>query len=305
MKIPVVLIIYKRSNNLKKLISAVREYKPSKIYLVADGPKNKTDAKSCKKTRETTEELIDWKCKINKIYARKNMGLRNRVVSGLDKVFSDEKWAIILEDDLVIEPSFFSYCDTLLKKYEKNKRIISIAGNNFQFGKNKIKESYYFSRYVHSWGWATWRRAWQLYDNEMKDWQDLKKTNWLKNIFNNKVLELYWKKIFNMVMDKEVDSWAYRWTYTSLLNNKLTIIPKVNLVSNNGYGKNATHTKLKSRTLDLPIEEINSPLKHPKKIKRNKQADKTTERNTYLTPIMVISLLFRSALQLIGNKKNE
>ena len=158
MKTPVVLIIYHRPELTKKVIEALRLVKPKKIFVIADGPKSKKDEKVCLKTRVLIK-TIDWDCQIFKKYANKNMGLRKRVVSGLNWVFEKVDKAIILEDDLVIDPSFFKFCEDLLNKYKDNKEIISISGNNFQFGKVSTKSSYYFSHYVHSWGWATWRRA--------------------------------------------------------------------------------------------------------------------------------------------------
>jgi hypothetical protein len=224
------------------------------------------------------------------------LGLRKRVVSGLDWVFSKVDSAIILEDDLVADPSFFRYCEILLKKYENNSKIISISGNNFQFNNKKIKKSYYFSRYVHSWGWASWRRAWDLYDDKMEDWEQLRQSNFLKNIFQNRVLETYWRQIFDLVHDDKVDSWAYRWTYTALKNNMFTIIPNVNLVSNFGFDSDATHTTKKSGVSEMGINGIDFPLNHPRRIIRSKNFDTVTEKNVYLNNITTISLYIRSFL---------
>ena len=296
MNIPIVLIIYHRPDLIKNLVNALRSVKPKNIYVVADGPKAPQDKAACDSARGMIKE-IDWPCQIHKIYAKKNMGLRKRVVSGLDTVFKKEKWAIILEDDLIIDPSFFRFCDQLLKKYEKNDQIISISGNNFQFGKNEIKESYYFSRYVHSWGWATWKRAWDLYDDHLTDWTKLRHNNWLNTILSSRVLALYWTMIFDMVSAGQVDSWAYRWTYSAFKNTKLTIIPDRNLVSNIGYGTKATHTTRKSRVMGMETSKMIFPLKHPRRVQRNINADQQTEMVAYLSPIIILSLLIRSIVK--------
>jgi len=303
MNIPVVLIIYHRPDLSRNLINYLRPVKPSNIYVVADGPKDAPDNASCETTRRVIKE-IDWPCTVHKVYAKTNMGLHHRVVSGLNHVFKREKWAIILEDDLVIDPSFFRFCEQLLKKYENNDKIISISGNNFQFGKNKIKESYYFSRYVHSWGWATWKRAWDKYDDKLTDWDKLRHSNWLHSLLSSNILALYWGKIFDMVSEGQVDSWAYRWTYSSFRNNKLTIIPDRNLVSNLGYGAQATHTTRKSRVMGMETSKMIFPLKHPNKIQRNKNADHQTDVVVYLNPIIIISLLVKSIVRLPRCKKN-
>ncbi len=293
MKAPIVLIIYNRSYLTKKIIDVLRNIKPKTIYVIADGPKDDTDFGKCRQARNEVEK-IDWNCTIHKRYSKINNGLRRNMVNGLDWVFKSVDRAIILEDDLTIDESFFKFCDELLEKYKDSDEIISISGNNFQFGKTKIKESYYFSKYVHSWGWATWRRGWKLYDDSMKDWLVISKDKSFQNYFQNIFSVMYWKQIFKLVYQGEINSWAYIWSYTAFKNQKLTIIPKVNLVSNTGYGKQATHTFFKIRTMGMKTEKINFPLKHPNNIVENKKADLVTERNVYMNPFVVLSLLAKS-----------
>lgn len=301
MKTPVVLIIYHRPELVNKLIENLRFVKPKKIYVIADGPKNMEDKIACESTRAVID-TIDWPCEVKKIYSKDNLGLRRRVVSGLNEVFSIEDRAIILEDDLVPDPSFFKFCDELLEKYENDERIISISGNNFQFDKNKIKESYYFSKYVHSWGWATWKRAWHLYDDNMESWKKLRKTNWLGKILDNYIATLYWRMIFDLVNTGKIDSWAYRWTYSAMLAKGLTIIPNRNLVSNVGVGESATHTKKNERKLNMPTHKIRFPLIHPKEVRINKKCDKTTEKNVYLTTRIALGLIIRYTWSVISGK---
>jgi len=295
MKTAVVIIIHRRPDLTRRLIDCLRLVKPKKIYVIADGPRNALEKTECTATRQVIEQ-INWPCELIKQYATTNLGLRKRVVTGLNYVFKYETQAIILEDDLIPDPSFFRFCEELLTKYRNNPNIISIAGNNFQFGKTPLKSSYYFSRYVHSWGWATWRRAWELYDDQMSDWPARKANRWLASIFSSLAMRLYWKKIFDMVYNNEVNSWAYRWTYTALKHSMLTIIPDRNLVSNIGYGEAATHTKRKNKNIAMPVLSIKFPLKHPRSIARNVVADYRTERNIYLTPIITASLIIRSIL---------
>jgi hypothetical protein len=296
MKTPIVLIIYHRPKLTAKVINSLREVKPSKIFVVADGPKNRFDEKLCQETRALIK-LINWKCKIYKNYAHRNLGVRKRVVSGLDWVFSKVSRAIIIEDDLEIDKSFYKFCSEMLEKYKDEEKIISIAGNNFLFGKYNLTKSYLFSRYVYSTGWATWKRAWKLYDNTMTKWPSLRETSWLHDILGNRVMELYWKKIFDMTYAEKVDSWAYRWTYSSFLCNGLTITPKLDLVAHIGYGEQATHTKRRDRIAGMKTAKMNFPLIHPKKIIRNARADTIVERNIYLNNIIIISLFIRSFLE--------
>lgn len=286
---------------LAKVLESVQEVKPTEIFVIADGPKDKLDAGKCKKTRDLINS-IDWKCKIHKNYSSINLGLRKRVVTGLNWVFSKVDRAIILEDDLVINKSFYSFCEKMLEKYRSDEKIISISGNNFLFDRYKIKNSYFFSRHIYSWGWATWKRAWKLYDDKMSNWPKVKSQKVLKKIFNKFVEFTYWTNIFDLIYKRNIDSWAYGWTYTALINDKLTIVPSVNMVSNLGTGRNATHTSIKSKVLGLPIKSIKFPLKYPKVVKRDILADSIIENTLFITPKNTAGLIVRS---LLGFLKNE
>lgn len=293
MDIPVVLIMYHRPDMTAKVISSLRDVKPSEIFVIADGPKNPADAENCKKTRGLIDS-IDWKCKIYKNYSSKNLGLRERVVSGLNWVFTKVDKAIILEDDLSIDKSFYRFCAEMLYKYKDNKKIISITGDNFLFGKYKTKDSYFFSKYTYSWGWATWRRAWKLYDDTMHDWPELKKHKTFKNILRGYVAKAYWTKIFDLTYQRKINSWAYCWTYTSFARNMLTIVPSYNLVSNIGFGSGATHTSLRSNVFGIPISTMDFPMRHPKEVVHNSDADSVIERNLYFRPRIVAGLIAQS-----------
>jgi len=296
MKTPIVLIIYHRPEMVSSIIQSLREVKPTKIFVIADGPKNESDVERCKETRVLIES-IDWKCKIFKNYSSKNLGLRKRVVTGLNWVFSKVDRAIILEDDLVINKSFYKFCEQMLEKYKNNSKIISIAGNNFLFGEHRIRESYFFSRYIYSWGWATWRRSWKLYKDEMGKWPQEKRQGILKKKINGLGRYLYWTKIFDLTYRRIIDSWAYCFVYTSFIHDKLTIVPSVNLVSNVGTGRGATHTSVKSRALYVDAKNINFPLRHPKKVEQDSVADSITEKTLYFTPRIITGLVLRSLLQ--------
>ncbi|MFZ5437828.1 MAG: glycosyltransferase family 2 protein [Patescibacteria group bacterium] len=287
--IPIVFIFYNRPDYVDQAFVSLREIKPKKIYLVADGPKNNQEKKLTDETRKLVEQNITWPAKVIKIYASRNMGLRNRIVSGLNQVFEKEETAIILEDDCVSNPSFFVFTEQLLIKYKNNKHIGSITGDNFLFNKKTPQASYYFSQYPHSWGWATWKRAWKLFDNEMTDWQQV----WKNHHYSSPLVKYYWYLIFTAVSKLKIDSWAYRWTYSSFKHNLLTIIPAKNLVKNIGFGEQATNTKYKSNVNSLKANKINFPLKHPSKIKQNEQFDALTEKHLYIKLRTILGALVR------------
>ena len=167
-KTPVVLICFNRPILTKKVFKQIKKKKPSKLFIIIDGPRHKysEDLKNIKKVKKIFRE-INWKCKVYKDYAKENLGLKRRVVTGLNWVFKKVDKAIILEDDCYPTDNFFTFCESMLNFYKDNKKVLAITGNNFQTAPIDNK-SYYFSKYSHIWGWATWRSTWDLFNDEEK-----------------------------------------------------------------------------------------------------------------------------------------
>jgi hypothetical protein len=157
-----------------------------------------------------------------------------------------------------------------------------ISGDNFQFGRRRTDYSYYFSRFTHIWGWATWRRSWQLYDHGMALWPELRDGGWLLDVLGDKSATRYWRQIFDDTYHGRNSSWAYRWTYTAWVNSALTVLPMVNLVSNIGFGGLATHTRNpRNRFAALPTVEMAFPLRHPPYVINDTLADVFTQHTIF------------------------
>lgn len=279
---PVAFIIFNRPEPTAKVFEAIRQARPSKLIVIADGPRSnrKGEAEACAAARFITEK-VDWPCRVVRHYADENLGCRNRVASGLDLVFSEFEQAIILEDDCVPEPSFFRFCEELLERYRDDENVMAISGDNFQFGKHQIEHSYYFSRYPHVWGWATWRRAWKHYDLEMQDWPHLRDSGWLARLFDHPKAIKFWRTVFQATYEKRIDTWDHQWTYACWRKNGLTALPSVNLISNVGFGDDATHTRRRSQFSHMKVKPLDFPLRHPPAIVRDLQADEFTQRNNF------------------------
>ena len=276
---PVVFLIFNRPDTTKTVFAAIRQAKPKILLVIADGPRHDrvNDAEKCEATRSIIEG-VDWECNLLKNYSDINLGCKLRVSSGLDWVFDQVESAIILEDDCLPNPTFFRFCSELLNQYADDKRIMVISGNNFQFGRRRTENSYYFSAFTHCWGWATWRRAWQHYDIDMKLWSTVRDNGWLRDILHSKYAVRYWEYIFQSVFDDLINSWAYRWLFACWMQGGLTILPNVNLVSNIGFNNEATHTKNVDSLANIPTETITFPLLHPQFVIRDTQSDDFTQR---------------------------
>ncbi|MGF1603309.1 MAG: glycosyltransferase family 2 protein [Thermosynechococcaceae cyanobacterium] len=265
MKTPVVLIIFKRADTTKIVCEEIRKANPSKLFIIADGPRTDkaSESKKCIEARRVVEE-INWDCEVFRNYSDTNMGLRNRIASGLDWVFSIVNSAIILEDDCLPDPTFFCFCDKILEIYEHDERVMSVTGTNILGEWKSDLQSYHYSNYFNSWGWATWKRVWDSYDVDMKLWSDPEVKSRVRDVIADKKQYLNRKRLFDLTHSGNTQSWAYQFFFMCLINSGLTITPSVNLVSNIGFSQDATNTKFASSYLSAkPSLSMKFPLKKP------------------------------------------
>lgn len=283
---PIAFLIFKRPDTTQKVFEVIREMQPKRLFVVADGPRSDRPGEADQTTAtRAIIERVDWDCEVLKNYSEVNLGCAKRVSSGLDWVFSQAEEAIILEDDCVPDLTFFRFCEESLARYRHDERMMSISGQNVQFGRTQTKDSYYFSRYHHCWGWATWRRAWEHFDFDMVHWPEIREQNFLQDLFCDPTAARFWHQTFQATYDGVIDSWANRWMLACWLQNGLSILSKNNLVSNIGFGIGSTNTKNRVKKVNLyasmPTKKVEFPLKHPQFIIRNTQADNYTQKTLY------------------------
>lgn len=273
-KSPVAFIVFNRPETTRKVFEQIKAVKPERLLVVADGPRKDRlgEASLCDQVRDIIGE-INWDCDVAKNYSEHNLGCKRRVSSGLDWVFERVEEAIILEDDCLPHPTFFRFCDEMLERYRYDERIGHIGGVNYQPINHKIDSSYYFSRYAHVWGWATWRRVWQTFDVDMKSWPGVAKNKLLKKVFRNDYEVKYWSGEIQSVYAGKVDTWDLQWNYCGWMNNRLSILPNVNLVTNIGFGEDATHTKEEMIYSNVPSKRMEFPLIEPEYLLTDTEAD--------------------------------
>lgn len=278
---PVALIIFNRPETTARVFAEIAKARPSRLLLVADGPRldHPEDVEKCAATRAIVER-VDWPCEVLTNFSEANLGCKMRPVSGLDWVFDNVPEAIILEDDCLPDPSFFPFCQELLERYRDDERIMAVSGNNFQFGRIRSPNSYYFSRYTNSWGWASWRRAWAHFDIEIRLWPTLRESPWLLDTLGDSSSAKYWQGLFDKLLARQIDGvWDYQWNFSCWVQNGLSVTPEMNLVSNIGFGNNSTHTgDTGSSIANLPLVPMSFPLRHPQDVMRNYEADQFLSR---------------------------
>jgi hypothetical protein len=258
----IVLIVFNRPAKTRVVLSRILQAQPSKLYVVADGPRNghPEDVALVAQTRSLFDNAFE-NVEVQRLYSDANLGLRKRVLTGLDEVFKQEHRAIILEDDCLSHPDFFQFASELLQRYEGNEDVGLISGNNFA-PNPKRDASYYFSTHPNIWGWATWRRTWEEFRSKslampQEDELELLLRERLPGIARSRSLLQLARKV-----DK-LDSWAVEFSIWSHLNGKLSAVPSVNLVKNIGFGQDSTHTKFESYADEVEIQPLGFPLTHP------------------------------------------
>lgn len=287
LKTPVAFIIFNRPATTERVFAEISKARPPKLLVVADGPRENRagEAEKCAATRAIIDR-VDWDCEVLTNFSDRNLGCKQRVSSGIDWVFEQVEEAIILEDDCLPDPTFFRYCQELLERYRHDQRIGLISGDNFQFGRRRNDDSYYFSKYVHIWGWATWRDRWvSSYDVTMAKWPRIRDDGWVVDMVGNDREAVFWRKIFERVYRGEIDTWDYQWVFANWAEGRSTILPATNLISNIGFDANATHTTGDSELANLPTQPLTFPLKHPVALIRNTQADAFSEKKCFQIPL--------------------
>lgn len=262
---PVALFAFNRPDTTRRVFNAIATSRPAKLLLIADGPRQGRpgEAESCQQVREIMSR-VDWPCEVFTNFADTNLGCQERMISGLNWVFSLVDEAIILEDDCLPDTTFFPFCQELLEKYRGDSRIAYISGVNLVGKYLRTDDSYFFSEIGGIWGWATWRSEWQRYNRHLDSWPELRNKKMLSEIFEQPKVVAHWTQIFDaMHENRGPNTWDYQWLYTCLANNSLIAVPSVNLITNIGFGSDATHTTEADAKFMLASEPMRFPLRHP------------------------------------------
>jgi hypothetical protein len=268
---PILFTGFNRLDTTQIVFNAILRVKPKKLYVAIDGPRNQKEFEKVQMVRTYVLDKIkqiDWECKIKTRFREKNLGVGSGVVDAIDWLFENEEKGIILEDDCLPNNSFFKFCNEMLDYFKANNRIGIIGGFN-PFPEVSPDSSFFFSKYALCWGgWATWKDRWALHDMFTIDWPISRSTNFLMKFTNNqKKISSYWSLVFDAIYSKQNFSWDTRLNYAFFKTNKLSVVPKENIIDNIGYGsKEATNTYLSKPPYlaELTNNELEFPLVYPK-----------------------------------------
>jgi hypothetical protein len=239
---PIIIFSYNRINHLKKTISSLKKNylsRKSDLLIFSDGPKNFEDEKKITLIRKYLKKIKGFR-KIIIFKQKKNKGLSQSIIEGLNLIFKKYSSAIILEDDLIVNKNFLNYMNDCLNYYKNDKKVISIHGYSYPFNKETLDPEYFFLKGADCWGWATWAKSWNIFENDGKKLkEEIISKNAVKEFnFNN---SFDYMKMLNNQIKGENDSWAIRWYASAFLKNKLTLYPKNTFVKNIGIDGSGTH----------------------------------------------------------------
>ncbi len=280
MNTAVVFITFNRLDTVKRVFEKIREAKPPKLYLVSDGPRSDREGEDLlvDNVRGFIEANIDWDCTVHKDYAQSNMGCGHRIASGLDRVFSMEEEAIILEDDCVPEEGFFTFCEQMLDHYRDEERVMAVCGSNLA-SDYETEQDYLFTRAVHTWGWATWRRAWELFDYDLSSWPDHRHDNiWKRYLPTN--ARWFFTSQFEVIHRHMYDVWDYQFMYAGMINDRLLICPHKSLVTNIGFSAEATNTKELPEGFVIDVAKYDLPVRFRDEIVWDEEFDRLFFKRT-------------------------
>ena len=263
--VPVLVCAYRRPATTEKVFDSIRKARPKKLYVAVNAPQpgNNVEIENVDKVKNVFS-TIDWECELFTLYREHHLSLKESIATAIDWFFDNEEEGIILEDDCLPSQSFFHYCQDLLHKYRDDQTVMHIGGSNHGVIDDESNESYFFSKHLHIWGWATWKRSWKIYDIEMSKWPDFKERVNFEKFFGSEIEKERKLLTWGNAYSNRTDCWDYQWCFSVLTQGGIGITPTKNLIKNIGIGKDATHTfNTESYQNFLDLEEMEFPLKHP------------------------------------------
>lgn len=270
--IPVAVIVFNRVGLAEKMIRRLEEIKPQTLFVISDGARKDVSGEREKvgQVRRLFEKM-SWSCNVQREFADENMGCDRRVPTGIHWVFEQVDRAVILEDDCIPSVDFFYYAEAMLKRYEDDPKVMMVSGSN-QMRRYHISDSCCFTARTYTWGWATWKRAWDYYCDDESEWIRIQKEGIFSQTYPLRT-RYYVKKELNYYMKKGQCPWDYLWWISCMGARGLCAVPKVNLIANEGFGEDATHTKERGN-YQGEVYLMDFPLRFPKKVERDYKFDR-------------------------------
>lgn len=246
---PIALFVYKRPEHTRRVLESLMqcpEFDDSPLYIFCDGAKKEEDKDKVIQAREVVRSMVGAKAEI--VESPTNRGLANSITSGVTSLCNKYGRVIVLEDDLVVAPQFLSFLNAALDKYQDESSVMQISGYMFPVPEFINKTEAVFLPFTTSWGWGTWKRAWDCFDAQASGWEILQTNKQMRLRFNLDGSFDYFNML-KMQMSGEIDSWAIRWYWSVFKKNGCVIFPPISYVTNIGFDSSGTHGSRSAKLL--------------------------------------------------------
>lgn len=295
-EIPVLLTIFNRPDKTRAVIENLRQIKPKRFFVAADGPRrnNPQDIEKCRLARQQATN-VDWACDIKTRLLDENMGCDSTVPSAIEWFFQHVEYGIILEDDCLFHPHFFAFCGELFVRYRDDQRIMQISSLS-PYEARECPYDYHFSRTFRcSGGWATWRRAWKHFTFDTHRYSDreafailkayhrdyhrcISEYRWLTSHKSGSVMINRGGSLFKQYWGH----WDFQWAFACYAQNGLCIVPEKNLMTNIGFEEDSTNTKEINAVFEnLQVQPLRFPLRHPQFVYADSQPERSLQKRIY------------------------
>ncbi len=250
-EVAVALFLHDRPATTRRVFAAIREARPGRLFLIADGPKDEPGAAERVADTRAAVELVDWPCVVSRHYAAANIGCRRRMVSGIARVFAEVEAAILLEDDCLPAPGCLAWCAGMLQRFRDDERVMMVAACNPLEEWRSADQSFHYARYGSAWCWGAWRRSWARFEDHPSDHRSPASVERLRRMLPEDDEVARHLLALDRVADGAWNAWDVQWEHARLMHGGLTIVPARNMVDNLGLGVGATHT-----VRSTPIDQV-------------------------------------------------
>lgn len=291
-KISVALFVFNRPDTVIKVVEALRRYCPSRLYIIADGPRQTSDdSHGCIETIRVVKSGIDWPCAIKWYVSDSNLGCRLRIKTGLDQVFAQEEACIILEDDCVPTLSFFDFCEKIHRKYRSNPLVFGACGESDWPKNNAEVVDVSWSKYFLCWGWLGFRHGWLKHTDDMSNWPMQRASGIIQRNSLHRSAWCGWRASFNAIYEGRLNTWDYQVTLSLWRTDMLVAVPSKRLVENIGIGHVKSTHGAKGVRVIRRVLEAQEPIIIQEPVARALRRDAEIEYSFFCSKTLIARLV--------------
>lgn len=279
----VLLVIFNRPEKTHRVIDALRQVKPARLFVAADAPRfdHPEDKEKCCLARQVATD-VDWPCDVKTRFLNDNVGCDSSVASAIGWFFEHVEYGVIFEDDCVPHPHFFPFCAELFDRYAADERIMQISGLAPYTARNHPYDYHFSGRFRCGGGWGTWQRAWKYFTFSLKQYDEGEVLEMLRPYYADYAQRRLQYMKFCQFKKGTFNNWDFLWNMACYSQNGLSIVPEKNLITNIGFGEDATHTqKVEPIFANLEGRPLKFPLRHPPFVYADGRPERSLEKGIH------------------------